>query len=237
MKKSKLSDYKAVILAGGKGTRLYPITLETPKHLLCVNKKPIISHQVEMFLYWGIKDIAVLINNDFKDDFIWWKKRYFPQKNISFFLEKDPLGTFGGLFLLKKWIKNKTFFLINGDDLGKINLVKMADFHKKAKSIGTIALVKVPNPKDYGAVVRNFNFIKEFIEKPKKFISSYINSGFYLLSPKIFKYHTGPKFLMIEKDIFPKLAKEGKLTGFKFQGKWIDIGTWERYEQAIKYWK
>lgn len=235
--RGKLSDYKAVILAGGKGTRLYPVTLETPKHLLYLNRKPIINHLVDLFLSQGIKEIALLINKEFEDDFIWWKKRYFPQKNIRFFLEKKPLGTFGGLFLLKRWIKKGPFFLVNGDDLGKINLAKMAGFHEKQKSIGTVALAKVLNNKDYGAVIYNSNRITKFVEKPSSPISNYVNSGFYVLSYEIFNYHPGPEFLMIEKDIFPKLAKEGKLTGFKFQGKWVDIGTWDRYEWAVRHWK
>ena len=237
MKKSKLSNYKAVILAGGKGTRLYPVTLETPKHLLSVNKKPIINYSVELFLSKGIKDIAVLISKNFKEDFVWWKKRYYPKNKVLFIEEKEPLGTFGGLWFLKKWVAKSLFFLANADDLMDIKLEEMVGFHKKIKPVGTIALVKVKNPKEYGAVICNSDLVDKFIEKPKRFSSSYVNSGWYLFSPKIFEYHPGPKFLMIEKDIFPKLAREKKLAGFKFNGNWMDTGTFERYEKAIKDWK
>jgi mannose-1-phosphate guanylyltransferase len=233
---TKLKNYKAVILAGGKGTRLYPITKEIPKPLLPIKKAPIINYLVDLFQFYGVKDIAVLINKEFREDFEWWKKRYYPKSHILFVEEKEPLGTFGGLWLLKKWLQKSNFFLTNGDELKKVDLAKMADLHKKEGQIGTIALLEVENPQDYGVVVCEKNLVREFLEKPKNPPSKYINSGLYLFSPEIFKYHPGPKFLMTEKDIFPQLAKEKKLTGFKFHGKWTDCGTWERYEKSLSDW-
>ena len=231
-----LSNYKAVILAGGKGTRLYPITYEIPKPLLPVKKKPIINYLVDLFLEQGIKEIIVLINRDFREEFSWWQKRYYPKNQIKFFEEKEPLGTFGGLWYLKDWIKDKPFFFTNGDELKKIDLKKMAEFHNQKSTLGTIALLKVPDPQNYGVVICQNGFVQEFLEKPKNPSSNYINSGLYLFSPEIFKYHLGPKFTMVETDIFPKLAKEKKLAGFKFNGKWTDCGTWERYSAALKNW-
>jgi NDP-sugar pyrophosphorylase family protein len=235
--KINLSNYKAVILAGGAGTRLYPITKQFPKPLLPIKRKPILNYLIELFYSYSIKDIAILINHDFREDFDWWKKRYYPRNKIKIFEEKKPLGTFGGLWYLKKWISNNSFFLSNGDELKKIDLLKMAEFHQKIKPIGTIALVKVPNPQEYGVVLCKKGLVQKFLEKPKSPPSKYINSGLYLLSSEIFNYHPGPKFLMTEKDIFPKLAKEKKLAGFKFKGRWMDTGTWERYSKAFREWK
>jgi len=229
-------NYKAVILAGGKGTRLYPVTYEIPKPLLPVKRKPIINYLVDLFLGKGIKEIAVLINKDFKGEFNWWKKRYYNKKNIKFIEEKNPLGTFGGLFYLKKWISKSPFFLTNGDELKKIDLLKMSHFHNRKPVLGTVALIKVSDPQQYGVVVCKNGIIQDFLEKPKNPPSKYINSGFYLFSPEIFKYHPGPKFTMVETDIFPKLAKEKKLGGFKFAGKWMDCGNFIRYEEALKKW-
>ena len=237
MSNNNLSKYKAVILAGGKGTRLYPITKEVPKPLLPIRKKPIINYLINLFRNQGVKDIAVLINKEFKEEFDWWKKRYYPRNKIQIFEEEKPLGTFGGLHLLKDWISENPFFLSNGDELKEIDLNKMASFHQKSQSPATIALVKVPNPQDYGVVVCESKRVKEFLEKPKNPPTKYINSGLYLLSPEIFSYHKGLKFTMIETDIFPQLVKEKKLNAIKFQGKWTDCGTWERYENAIKKWK
>ena len=258
MKNPDLKKYKAVILAGGKGTRLYPVTKETPKPLLCVGKKPIINHLVDLFFSAGINDIAVLISSEFRDDFEWWKKRYYPQAhesrehtnlesilqvycntgcpNIQFFEEKEPLGTFGGLWYLKDWISDSNFFLSNGDELKEIDLTEMEISHKNRNPVATIALVKVENPQEYGVVMCENGMVEQFWEKPENPPSKYINSGLYLFSPEIFNYHPGPKFLMTEKDIFPKLAAEKKLAGFKFNGKWADCGTWERYSKAIEEW-
>jgi len=237
MKKNTLSNYKAVILAGGPATRLYPITREFPKPLLPVKRKPIINYLVDLFYSYGIKEIAILINKNFREDFDWWLKRYYPKEKIKLFEEKKPLGTFGGLWYLKDWISKAHFFFANGDDLTKINLIKMNDFHQKLKTPAALALVKVSNPQDYGVVVCKNGLVQKFIEKPKNPPTKYISSGLYLFTPEIFNYHSGPKFLMIEKDIFPKLARGKKLAGFKFNGKWIDCGTWERYSEALKKWR
>jgi len=238
-----MKNYKAIILAGGKGTRLYPITYEIPKPLIPVKRKPIINYLVDLFFSVGIKEIAVLIDNNFKDEFNWWKKRYYPSTasgrgpKIKFVKETKPLGTFGGICYLKKWIGRSPFFLTNGDELKKIDLKKMVQFHNKLSVIGTIALVGVPNPQNYGVVICENGIVKEFLEKPKNPPSKYINSGLYLFSPDIFQYHPGPKFTMVETDIFPRLAKDRKLAGFKFSGSWMDCGNFARYEEAIKKWK
>ena len=232
-----MKNIKAVILAGGLGTRLYPITYEIPKPLLPIKKKPIINYLVDLFFEQGIKEIAVLISENFEQDFIWWKKRYYPKKKIKFFKEKKPLGTLGGLYYLKKWISKSSFFFTNGDELKKIDLKKMKDFHQEKKVLATIALIKVKNPQDYGVVICKNGIVQKFLEKPKNPPTKYINSGLYIFSPGIFNYHLGPKFSMIETNLFPKLTKEKKLAGFKFNGKWTDCGTWQRYSNALKTWK
>jgi NDP-sugar pyrophosphorylase family protein len=231
-----MKNPKAIILAGGKGTRLYPVTYEIPKPLLPVNRKPIINYLIDLFLSHDIKDIAVLVNKDFKEEFEWWKKRHYLSNQILICEEEEYLGTFGGLWNLKDWISNSDFFLTNGDELKKIDLKKMSIFHKEKSVLGTIALVKVKNPQDYGVAICEDGIIQKFLEKPINPPSNYISSGLYLLSPKILDYHPGLKFSMVEKDLFPRLAKEKKLGGFKFEGKWMDCGTFERYEQAIRKW-
>jgi NDP-sugar pyrophosphorylase family protein len=236
MGKSKLSEYKAVILAGGNGTRLYPVTLRMAKPLLPIGKKPMVNHAVDFLSSYGIEDIAILTSKEYGEDFEWWKKRYYPKKKITIFKEKQPLGTFGGLFLLKKWVGKKSFFLANGDILTTVKIDEMAKFHKKNNPIATIALVKIKNPSDFGVAVCEGSFIKAFIEKPKNSPSKYVNSGWYLLNKEIFDYHKGLKFAMFEKDVFPKLANSGKLAGFKFQGQWTDCGTWDRYKKATLKW-
>ena len=232
----ELSKYKAVILAGGKGTRLYPVTKEIPKPLLPVKRKPILNYLVDLFYSHGVQEIAISISRDFRDDLDWWQRRHYPENNIKIIEEKEPLGTFGGLSYLRGWLGNTPFFFTNGDELKRIDLKKMKDFHKSQKVPATIALVGVPNPSEYGVAVCKNGLIEKFLEKPKNPPTNYISSGLYLLTPEIFNYHPGPKFSMIEKDLFPKLAEEKKLAGFQFEGGWMDCGTWERYEDALREW-
>lgn len=224
-------NYKAVILAGGKGTRLYPITKEIPKPLLPVKQKPMINHLVDLFLSYEIKEIAVLVGEEFKKEFKEWKEDFYPEIKLIF--EEKPLGTFGGLFYLKDWINKDHFFLANADDLTSINLKEMIEFHKETNLIATLASVKSKELKRYGLVIIEDKKVKEFVEKPENPSSEYINSGLYLFSPEIFQYHKGLEFQMVEKDVFPLLAKEGKLGGFQFEGEWVDCGTWEAYARLI----
>lgn len=242
---------KAVILAGGFGTRLRPVTLETPKPLLTVKRKPILNHLLELFSRHAINEPILLIHKDHQEDFKWWRKRYennLPPK-LRIAVEPEPLGTFGGLKELMPDLQ-ETFILSNGDELKDFHLTNLIKTHRENKNqpVGTIALVAVPNPSDYGVPVLDptltegkygaSGLIREFLEKPKDPPSKFISSGLYVLEPEVFNYADWSKgYLMIEKDIFPKLAAVGKLAGYKVEGgRWFDCGTFERWEQAIKEW-
>ncbi len=232
---------KVVILAGGFGTRLRPVTLETPKPLLTVKRKPIINHLLELFERHGIDEPILLIHKDHQEDYQWWQKRYANElpKKLRIETEPEPLGTFGGLKHFTQELK-ETFILSNGDELKDFHLTNLIKAHRenKNKPVGTIALVEVSNPSDYGVPVLSSDKITEFLEKPKNSPSNFISSGLYVLEPAVFDYADWSRgFLMIEKDIFPKLAMAGKLAGYKVQnGRWFDCGTFERWEKAIKEW-
>ncbi|MDP2909933.1 MAG: nucleotidyltransferase family protein, partial [bacterium] len=169
-----ISGYKAVILAGGKGTRLYPITKEIPKPLLPVKKKPIINYLVDLFLKSGVKDIAILISKDYGEDFEWWKKRYYPNLDLKFVQEDKPLGTFGGLFYLKKWMGKAPFFMTNGDEIKDVNLIDMAKFHGTQSVPATICSIYVNDPQNYGVVICEQGRVRKFLEKPQNPPSNYV---------------------------------------------------------------
>ncbi|MEM4267525.1 MAG: nucleotidyltransferase family protein [Candidatus Woesearchaeota archaeon] len=223
------------ILAGGRGTRLKPITNEIPKPMIPLHDKPIIEHTIDLFKKYGIRRIIISIG--YKGDKI---KEYFGDGrriglNILYIEEKEPLGTAGPLNLVKPFI-NDTFIMCNADELKDIDLNEMYLQHKESKAVATIALTTVENPSSFGVVKLKGNRIVEFIEKPKHAPSKLINAGLYMLEPEIFSY--APQQVgSIEKDVFPKLAKEGKLFGFPFDGQWFDTGTMERYQEAIEKWK
>jgi UTP-glucose-1-phosphate uridylyltransferase len=150
--------------------------------------------------------------------------------------EDEPLGTAGPLKLAKQLLK-ETFIVTNGDELKNINIPRMTRLHKRKDALATIALTTVTDPTHYGVARLSGTRILEFVEKTKQdeAPSNLINAGFYILEPEIIEM-IPDGFAMLEKDVFPKLAKEGSLRGFPFAGQWFDIGTLESYELAKKKW-
>lgn len=228
---------KGFILAAGEGTRLYPVVLEIPKPLLPVNKIPVLTYLIELYLKYEVNDIKIAIQEKHLADFSKWKGLYFPKENIEFIIEKKPSGTLGALTKIDADWFSESIVVSNGDELKEINLKKMMDWHQRKGGTVTIGLVKVGNPQAYGVAKVDGDKITEFIEKPRVPPSYYINSGTYIMEPEFKSYFPKRgKFSMVEVDLFPKLAKEGKLYGYKFRGRWLDIGTFERWEEAIKKW-
>lgn len=229
---------KAVILVGGLGTRLRPVTYETPKPLLTVKKKPIVTHLIDLFRRHGVEKIALLANIDHRPDFEQWQKsRPEDSEGVELFFEDKPRGTFGGLKELRSWIGADDFFLSNGDELKDFDLGILRDFHSGHNGVGTLALVAVDKPQEYGVPVMKDNCISEFLEKPANPPSNLVSAGFYLLNPGIFDFADfNQEFIMIEKDVFPKAAQAGRLFGLALDGRWFDCGTLERWEKAIKEW-
>lgn len=230
---------QAFILAGGKGTRLRPITHEIPKPMIPVHGRPMLEHVVELFKKYDIRDIIMAIG--YKGDKI---KEYFGNGSkfgvkITYVEEKEKLGTAGPLRLAKHLIKG-TFAMTNADELKNIDLDDMYKFHKENKAMATIALTTVKDPSAYGVANMKGSKIVEFIEKPKKedAPSNLINAGLYILEPEIIQYIPAQRGeVKIETEVFPKIAKTGKLFGYPFSGQWYDTGTPERYEKALKEWK
>ncbi|RLI98693.1 MAG: nucleotidyltransferase family protein [Candidatus Aenigmatarchaeota archaeon] len=229
---------KAVILAGGKGTRLRPITYEIPKALIPVHDRTLTEHLFDLFKRHGINDIVLSIGH--LGDKI--KKEYGDGSrynvNINYVEEKEPLGTGGPLRLARNMLKG-TFVVTNGDELKDIDLTAMYEFHKKSGALVTIALTTVSDPSQYGVARLEGNKILEFVEKPKReeAPSKLINSGLYMMEPEVIEMVKESGFCMLEKDVFPRLASMGKLYGFPFSGQWFDTGNMERYEKALKNWK
>lgn len=228
---------RAIILAGGEGTRLRPLTYNLPKALIPVQGKTLTEHVIDVLKKLDIDEVILSIG--YMADKV---KDYFGDGSkfnlkIAYAVEKEPMGTAGPLILLPKI--NETFIMVNGDNLFNLDFKKMLELHKKNKATATIALTKVEDVSHYGVARLEGEKILEFIEKPKKeeAPSNYINSGYYILEPEVFDIVKGKDFAMMEKDIFPKLAKEGKLFGYKDDSQWFDTGTLENYEKVKKEWK
>jgi NDP-sugar pyrophosphorylase family protein len=227
----------ALILCGGEGTRLRPITYETPKALIPVHGKPLVEHLFDLLKKYGINEVILSVGY-MKDKIIREKPRWDRLgMNITFVEEDRPLGTAGPLRLAKDRL-TRTFILSNGDELKDINIMDMYEAHRQSRALATIALTTVEDPSQYGVAKLEGNRIIEFVEKPArgKAPSNLINAGLYILEPEVAEMI--PKgTCSIEKEIFPKIAKSGRLYGFPFSGQWFDTGTLERYERALKGWK
>jgi len=228
---------KVVILAGGKGTRLRPLTYEIPKALVPIHGKTVTEHLFDLFKKYNIENIIMAVG--YMREKI---KHYYGNGtrfgiNLSYIEERKPLGTAGPLRLAKD-ILRETFIVSNGDELKDISIAEMYSLHKKTNALATIALTAVDDPSAYGVAKLDGNKIIKFVEKPKRedAPSNLINAGFYIVEPEVIDI-IPEGFAMLEKDVFPKLAKAKKLCGYPFKGQWFDTGTLERYEKALKGWK
>ena len=228
---------KALILAGGFGTRLRPISCTRPKTLFPIVNKPLLERILKRLEKTGIKE-AILAVNGLTEFYI---KKYTIEKyglDIKYSIDppKKPLGTGGPIKKAEKLIgKSGPFLVLNGDIFTDLEYKEIIEFHKKKQAIATIALYEVDDPSRYGvAEILDNNRIKQFIEKPKKdeAPTKLINAGIYVLDPKIFNYIPKDKPISMEREIFPKLIKEKNLFGLTMQGLWMDIGKPAGYLQA-----
>ncbi|MFA5406152.1 MAG: sugar phosphate nucleotidyltransferase [Candidatus Nanoarchaeia archaeon] len=229
------SPKKALILAGGKGTRLRPITYEIPKPMVPVQGRPLIEHTISLLRKHEVRDITLSVGylgEKVKDYFGDGSK--FGVK-LRYIMEDEPLGTAGCLRLAKEWL-NEPFIMLNGDNLVNIDIESLFDFHRKNGGQATIALTTVDDPSSFGVALLKGPVITNFIEKPTEPVSKLINAGVYVLDPSIISMinETGPTSM--EYDIFPKIQEKGKLNGYPFEGQWLPTDNTERYERAIREW-
>lgn len=230
----------AIILAGGEGTRLRPLTYQIPKALVPVQGKTLTEHTMDIFKNIGINDFYLSISYlaDQMKDYFGSGENF--QSKIKYLHEQTRMGTAGPLLLLKQSadISQEDFFMCNGDNLFACDFKAMLEEHKKNKALATIALVEVEDPTPVGIARLEGDRIVEFVEKPtrEQAPSKYANSGYYIISPEIFEHLPERDFVMMEKDIFPAVADKGRLFGFKSNAQWFDTGTPERYERVKNEW-
>jgi NDP-sugar pyrophosphorylase family protein len=228
---------KAIILAGGIGTRLRPLSCTRPKLLFPVLNKPLLDWTLERLAETGVDGVTLAVKY-MADVFM---QRYGESKyglKISYSLEKKPMRTGGAIKYAEESIGHEEPFLVlNGDIFTTIDYTALINKHKQNKAVATIALYRVEDPSRYGTVkLTKENRITQFVEKapPRKAPSNLINAGVYVLNPEIFNYIPSGRPVSIEHEVFPKLAKEGKLFGHEFKQIWMDIGKPVDYLKANK---
>ncbi|MBU2639454.1 MAG: nucleotidyltransferase family protein [Nanoarchaeota archaeon] len=232
----------AVIIAGGLGTRLHPLTLEIPKPLIPIRGTTLTEHVISKLKEAGVKKVYLSIGY-LSEKIIKHFSIHDLGIEIEFLIEQQPLGTGGWLKLLTQEQISKDFkedfIVVNGDNLFDLNWEAMHDLHKTNNSLITIALKEVEEVSHLGVVRLEENKILEFVEKPPKGLepSNFINSGYYIFSPLIFNILPSETKIMFEKNLFPKIASLNKLFGYKDNSQWFDTGTFERWHEVIKNWK
>jgi mannose-1-phosphate guanylyltransferase/phosphomannomutase len=227
---------KAVVMAGGEGTRLRPMTANQPKPLLPVVNRPIMEHVLRLLRRHGFTDTVVTVQ--FLASLI---RNYFGDgdelgMNLQYATEETPLGTAGSVKNAEAELRDSRFVVISGDALTDIDLTAMARFHEASNALVTVALKRVQNPLEFGIVnTTDDGRIERFLEKPTwgQVFSDTANTGIYIMEPEIFKYVAAGESVDWSQDVFPKLLDLGApVFGYVADAYWEDVGTLESLLQV-----
>jgi len=226
---------KAVIMAGGKGSRLYPLTSNMPKPLVPIVNKPLLMHILELLKKYGFTEIFITVNTLSEQiaAVIGDGNQFGVQ--IHYKWEETPLGTAGGLKNFEEEL-TEPFLVISGDILTDIDLSKLKNFHKKHNGIATLTLTQADEPIDYAIVTLDeTQRVSRFLEKPswEDLFSDIINAGIYILDPAIFEYLEKNRPFDFSMQLFPLLLEKGvSIYGYFTKKYWQDIGVPSRYIQT-----
>ena len=231
---------KAVIIAGGLGTRLRPLTYNTPKPIVPVANLPFVVHQIELLRQHGVDEI--ILNLHYLSDNI--KKILDDGKEwgvkIRYSIEATPLGTAGAVKNAEEYFGDEPIVVFNGDVLTDINISQIVDYHKKKKASITLTLTRVEDPTSYGLIKTSpEGKVERFIEKPSwEQLANIgaidtINAGIYIIDPAIFRHVPKGVEYSFERQLFPDLLESGvPIFGYTTDRYWIDIGQPDQYRQA-----
>jgi mannose-1-phosphate guanylyltransferase / phosphomannomutase len=225
---------KAVIMAGGEGTRLRPLTYNQPKPLVPVANRALMEHVIALLRMHGFTDLVLTVA--FQANAV---QTYFGSGaefgvNMVYANEEAPLGTAGSVRNAMQEL-DEPFLVISGDVLTDIDLSAVVAFHYDKRALATIALRSMPNPLEFGIVMtKQDGTVERFLEKPSwgQVFSDTINTGIYVFQPEIFDF-IGPGAVDFSADVFPRLVTEGSLLyGYVSEGYWEDVGSLEAYSRA-----
>lgn len=221
---------KAVILAGGLGTRLRPFTDTIPKPLLPVGEKSILEIQIARLKEYGFDEIYLATNykSDYISNFFGDGSRYGVKLIIS--KEEKPLGTAGPIKLLQKELQDAPFVVMNGDILSLIDFGKLYQFAKDKGQPLTISIKKEITPFEFGNIFFDGDVVTEIQEKPD--LINYILAGIYVMSPAIFDYIPADTYYGMDKLIKDLMAKNIPVIKYEMDEYWLDIGRVKDYERA-----
>jgi mannose-1-phosphate guanylyltransferase / phosphomannomutase len=227
---------KAVVMAGGEGTRLRPMTVSMPKPLLPIVNKPIMEHVLRLLARHGFSDTVVTVQ--FLASLV---RNYFGDgedlgMSLQYVTEPVPLGTAGSVKNAEDLLRDDTFLVISGDALTDFDLTDLVKFHQDKGAIVTVCLTRVPDPLEFGiTIVDEENRVQRFLEKPTwgQVFSDTVNTGIYVMEPEVFDHVEAGESVDWSGDVFPKLLDLGlPVYGYVAEGYWEDVGTQESYMRA-----
>lgn len=226
---------QAVILLGGKGTRLRGLFPDIPKALAPVAGHPFLAWQLD-WLFNNKISSALLAAGHLGDKIRDWSRQQSFNDRLSVFIESEPLGTGGALKYLENIIGRNQFWTINGDTfLPGLNFQKMEEAHRQSGALATIAVTSIENAGRYGAVLFDSKGkISRFEEKMNRG-AGWINAGVYLFEPSFLSAISPDKNVSVENEVFPSLAAEGKLFAFQSKPPLLDMGTPEGLKNMEHY--
>ncbi len=223
----------AIILAGGMGTRLKTIISDLPKPMAPIMNVPFLTYQLNYLKHFGIKKVIFSVGY-LSEKIIAHYNQSFENISIEYSIEKNPLGTGGGIRMAMSNLNEDLVLILNGDSFFDLDLEQFYNLHLEQKSDFSLALRYVNNSERYGNIEFNSsNQITSFIEKNQLNQSGYINAGVYILSKKLYLQNTKSNInFSIEKDFFEKQLNQLIIKGFEFKDYFIDIGIPEDYLKA-----
>lgn len=215
-----------ILLAGGMGARLRPLTENRPKPLVPILGRPCIDYALELLRKVGIRDVLLTIS--YRPQHLMRYLMGGTEKDMKLFysIEDEPLGTAGAVKRVAQLV-NDTFVIASGDLLVDADLKDIIDFHKKKGALATIGLTEVPNPQEYGiAALNRVGRITRFVEKPteREVFSNLINAGIYVMEPDALEMIPDDRPYDFSRDLFPRIMRRKKLYGRLIRGFWLDIG-------------
>jgi mannose-1-phosphate guanylyltransferase len=228
----------AVILAGGLGTRLRPLTHETPKPLVDIDGRCLAEHALLLLKRAGITTTYLAIGHLAEKVQAFFGDEY-EGIRIKYVVEKEPLGTGGWMRLVDRKDFVEEFIVMNVDDLADVDFRKLRDFHRRHQAVITISLHKVEDVRPYGIARLDGDRLLGFVEKPSPETapSQWASNGHYIFSPEAFRLMPGERKFMLERDLFPKAAAQGRLYGYRHTGVWLTTNTHEQLARVRKEWR
>jgi mannose-1-phosphate guanylyltransferase/phosphomannomutase len=226
---------KAVVMAGGQGARLRPLTCNRPKPLVPICNRPMMEYVVDLLKRHGVTNLIVTLHyladevmTYFGDGTDWGVQ-------ITYSIEADPLGTAGSIKKVQPYL-DSTFLVLSGDAFTDIDLTRVIEFHRAKQAVATIALARVESPLEFGVVITDdTGRVERFLEKPtwSEVFSDTVNTGIYVLEPELLDQMESDRPYDFSQDLFPAAMDRGKaIYGCVVDGYWCDVGNLQQYRQA-----